>query len=702
MRSQLLGNGATPGVNAGGARGGAGLPDMSFGEEDASDRKEFEDFLQNLQSDDLDLSAEMGGLGALDLASLDDPSHAYALGDFGNGWASLDPYSPQVNNQSTQGSFGGLYDQPLAPATMPATPAGRGVSLLPPRHPREQPPTPSRKRTHVEASPALYHSRALSCPDLDVHGADPAALQHVQPAQWQHAAAQQSASFAAGPAQQHVHMRVSENVGAAYPHAAANDAQAAPGAPTAPVVDEHGNVQASWAQWMDPGNSGWLQGVSAVWNGIRGGLGLSSAGEMPAAQGAVPAPEQQQPPPKRRNSRSGAGRSDSAGSQGGPAHSHSNSFPSLYAGVQNMHLADSGTTTLPSPGSGAVLANTPPGKQPASGFSAGAEPAMPIGATEPPPSGRRRRSGSRGGGRLSNASDCDVTATGRSASLTSTEIARAAAVPQNGVVSADLQQLYPSLARKSKGGRKCAPDPRLDPNIDPKRAQRILSNRIAAARSKARKKEEKERQARQEAAAKQEAEAAELRSELARINAAREAAEAEDASLRAQLWQQHQGRGLDKRSWDAMLQRVDSDARYLLEAQSELDGQGSLEGAASVPSGLLASQTAALRAGSAGAGCMKGAVPGMPKLQRTAPVPPPSTAAPPQPLQLAAMPVSAMPVSTGAPAQDVAGYPGGTGAAAGLMMAPPGAMRPPLADPAPAQHDLSALPISHQPGRAVR
>lgn len=35
--------------------------------------------------------------------------------------------------------------------------------------------------------------------------------------------------------------------------------------------------------------------------------------------------------------------------------------------------------------------------------------------------------------------------------------------------------------------RQAAPDPTLDPTLDPKRAKRIMANRIAAAKSKARK-----------------------------------------------------------------------------------------------------------------------------------------------------------------------------------------------------------------------
>lgn len=44
--------------------------------------------------------------------------------------------------------------------------------------------------------------------------------------------------------------------------------------------------------------------------------------------------------------------------------------------------------------------------------------------------------------------------------------------------------LTPAHKRKGKGGRQPAADPRLDPAIDPKRARRILANRLSAARSK--------------------------------------------------------------------------------------------------------------------------------------------------------------------------------------------------------------------------
>ena len=54
---------------------------------------------------------------------------------------------------------------------------------------------------------------------------------------------------------------------------------------------------------------------------------------------------------------------------------------------------------------------------------------------------------------------------------------------------ADIDQLHkvyltPASKRKGKGGRQPATDPRLDPSVDPKKARRILANRLSAARSK--------------------------------------------------------------------------------------------------------------------------------------------------------------------------------------------------------------------------
>ena len=65
---------------------------------------------------------------------------------------------------------------------------------------------------------------------------------------------------------------------------------------------------------------------------------------------------------------------------------------------------------------------------------------------------------------------------------------------ENGLPPDDLEKLqralYPSLTtHSSRGGRKVAADPRLDPTISPKRAARILANRLSAARSKKRQRE---------------------------------------------------------------------------------------------------------------------------------------------------------------------------------------------------------------------
>lgn len=48
--------------------------------------------------------------------------------------------------------------------------------------------------------------------------------------------------------------------------------------------------------------------------------------------------------------------------------------------------------------------------------------------------------------------------------------------------------LVPPHKKRGKGGRQPAADPRLDPNIDARRAKRILANRLSAARSKLRQK----------------------------------------------------------------------------------------------------------------------------------------------------------------------------------------------------------------------
>jgi len=62
-----------------------------------------------------------------------------------------------------------------------------------------------------------------------------------------------------------------------------------------------------------------------------------------------------------------------------------------------------------------------------------------------------------------------------------------------GMIPQDMVELYPSLRGESaagRGGRRVSPDPRLDPSISPRRAARILANRIAAAKSKNKKREQ--------------------------------------------------------------------------------------------------------------------------------------------------------------------------------------------------------------------
>ena len=53
-----------------------------------------------------------------------------------------------------------------------------------------------------------------------------------------------------------------------------------------------------------------------------------------------------------------------------------------------------------------------------------------------------------------------------------------------------MQYLTPAHLRKGKGGRQPALDPRLDPSIEPRKAKRILANRLSAARSKMKQKSE--------------------------------------------------------------------------------------------------------------------------------------------------------------------------------------------------------------------
>lgn len=59
-----------------------------------------------------------------------------------------------------------------------------------------------------------------------------------------------------------------------------------------------------------------------------------------------------------------------------------------------------------------------------------------------------------------------------------------AAVSSGDIANEMLPQLMENVTRKGRGGRQPAVDPRHDPEIDPKRAKRILANRESAARSK--------------------------------------------------------------------------------------------------------------------------------------------------------------------------------------------------------------------------
>ena len=52
--------------------------------------------------------------------------------------------------------------------------------------------------------------------------------------------------------------------------------------------------------------------------------------------------------------------------------------------------------------------------------------------------------------------------------------------------------LVPAHKKRGKGGRQPAQDPRLDPNIDERKAKRILANRLSAARSKMKQKNQME------------------------------------------------------------------------------------------------------------------------------------------------------------------------------------------------------------------
>ncbi|KAK9809978.1 hypothetical protein WJX72_002902 [[Myrmecia] bisecta] len=65
-----------------------------------------------------------------------------------------------------------------------------------------------------------------------------------------------------------------------------------------------------------------------------------------------------------------------------------------------------------------------------------------------------------------------------------------------------LFHLMPPSMRRGKGGRQASIDPRLDPDLDDKRARRILSNRLSAARSKLKQRQAQQAQQHKEAAAK--------------------------------------------------------------------------------------------------------------------------------------------------------------------------------------------------------
>lgn len=61
--------------------------------------------------------------------------------------------------------------------------------------------------------------------------------------------------------------------------------------------------------------------------------------------------------------------------------------------------------------------------------------------------------------------------------------------PLDAILEAHARYLTPAHLRKGKGGRQRATDPRRDPRMDPKKARRILANRLSAARSKMRQKD---------------------------------------------------------------------------------------------------------------------------------------------------------------------------------------------------------------------
>ncbi|KAI3436031.1 hypothetical protein D9Q98_002088 [Chlorella vulgaris] len=99
----------------------------------------------------------------------------------------------------------------------------------------------------------------------------------------------------------------------------------------------------------------------------------------------------------------------------------------------------------------------------------------------PPAAQRRRTSGrARALPRSRSHSDLSLAHGGNRTAVASDELERYN-VPH-------LPFLTPPHLRKGRGGRQPAIDPRLDPSVDPKRARRIMANRLSAAKSKLRQK----------------------------------------------------------------------------------------------------------------------------------------------------------------------------------------------------------------------
>lgn len=63
----------------------------------------------------------------------------------------------------------------------------------------------------------------------------------------------------------------------------------------------------------------------------------------------------------------------------------------------------------------------------------------------------------------------------------------------SGIECLQSMLLFRPNKKKGKGGRQPAKDPRLDPNMCPKRAKRIVANRLSAAKSKQKQKEQIEK-----------------------------------------------------------------------------------------------------------------------------------------------------------------------------------------------------------------